>query len=62
MATTILSHTAMREAAPDLSAESISLLVRERAICELARHGFSRDEAKRIIWVAWLNKRRDLEG
>jgi hypothetical protein len=57
MATTILSHKAMREAAPDLCAESINLLVRERGILEAARYGFNRGEAKRLIFTGWRIRR-----
>lgn len=61
-ATTILSHKAMRIAAPDLSAESINLLVRERGIIELSKIKCSRDEAKRVLFLAWLVRKRGLQA
>lgn len=62
MAPTILSRAAIRDAHPDLGADSVNLLVRERAILELAKAGISRKQAKRLVFLGWLIRRRDLEA
>jgi hypothetical protein len=58
---TQLSTKLARLAPPDLSAESVNFLIRERGIMDLAAIGCSRAEAKRILFLAWLVRRRDLE-
>ncbi len=65
MAPTILSRQAHRDALPDLSPESIDFLIRERGILYLAGEGFSRDEAKRLIFTGWRIlrlKQRELDA
>ena len=46
---------------PDFDAQTVRLLTREKAVVELARHGFSREQAKRLVFWGWKNKRQNLE-